>query len=67
MILPTAMPKPPFALRPSTPPGAPLRKRLAPNDDITEVDAPSAKRVKTEGAVVGVGSPSKRKRLKEEG
>ena len=65
MILPTTLPKPPFTLRPSTPSVAPSRKRSAPDDDIAEVDAPSAKRIKTDGATVG--SPSKRKRLEEEG
>ena len=34
-------------------------------DDIAQVGAPSAKRIKTDGATVG--SPSKRKRLEEEG
>ena len=65
LILPTTLPKPPFTLRPSTPPVASSRKRSAPDDDITEVDAPSAKRIKTDGATVG--SPSKRKRVEDEG
>ena len=53
------------SLRPSTPPAAPSRKRSALDNDIAEVDAPSARRVNADRAAVG--SPSKRKRLEEEG
>ena len=58
LILSTTLHKPPFTPQPSTPPAAP-------GDNIAEVNAPSAKRVKTNGAAAG--SPSKRKRLEEAG
>ena len=57
LILSTTLHKPPFTPRPSTPAAVLLRKRSAPDDDVAEVDAPSARRVRT---------PSKRKRLEEE-
>jgi len=68
LILPSPLPKPPFTLRPSTPPpAAPSRKRTAPDDDIAEVK-PLAKRARTNGASsLELGSPRKKKRLEEEG
>ncbi|KAF8121553.1 hypothetical protein EV363DRAFT_1363763 [Boletus edulis] len=67
LILPSSLPKPPFnPRRPITPP-APLRKRTAPEDDVAEVE-PLAKRAKTNGASpIQLRSPSKKKRLEEEG
>ena len=65
MVLPTKLPKPAFTPRPSTLSAAPSRRQSAPDDDIAEVDAPSPKRVKTDG--MAVGNPSKRERLEEEG
>ncbi|KAF8550035.1 hypothetical protein OG21DRAFT_1488092 [Imleria badia] len=70
LILPSSLPKPLFTPRPSTPPAEPSRKRSAPDDDVAEVEAPSAKRAKTNGGAStsqNVGSPSKKKRLEEEG
>ncbi|KAF8418651.1 hypothetical protein L210DRAFT_3578816 [Boletus edulis BED1] len=67
LILPLSLPKPPFnPRRPITPP-APSRKRTAPEDDVAEVE-PQAKRAKTNGASsIELRSPSKKKRLEEEG
>ncbi|KAF8127469.1 hypothetical protein EV363DRAFT_1344800 [Boletus edulis] len=58
---------PPFnPRRPITPP-APSRKRTAPEDDVAKVE-PLAKRAKTNGASsIELRSPSKKKRLEEEG
>ena len=65
-LLPTALPRSPLRPRPSTPAAASSRKRSVPDDDITEVDVPLVKRAKT-GKGPAVGSPSKRRRLEEEG
>lgn len=73
LILPPVLPRPPFRPRVATPPPPPppSRKRTAPDDDIAEVE-PLAKKARTNGAststsALEVGSPSKRKRLEEDG
>ncbi|KAH7890333.1 hypothetical protein F5I97DRAFT_14031 [Phlebopus sp. FC_14] len=72
MILPSPLPKPRRQVRPSTPisePSAPSRKRSAPDDEVTDLE-PAAKRAKTNGAsstLPEMGSPSKKRRLEEEG
>jgi len=64
-ILPSPLPKPPRKLKPSTPPPATL-KRSAPDDEVIEA-GPSAKRAKINGATIGISSPSKKRRLEEDG
>ena len=70
LILPSSLPKPSFHPRPSTPVAAPsARKRSAPDDDVADVE-PLAKRAKTNGASsssLEFGSPSKKRRLEEDG
>ncbi|KAI0368576.1 hypothetical protein BV20DRAFT_969185 [Pilatotrama ljubarskyi] len=76
LILPSPLPKPPRREkpRPATPPPAPPptlagKKRAAPDDDeIQEVDEPSAKRARTAADLGGVPfTPSKKRRLEEDG
>ncbi|KAI0353339.1 hypothetical protein OH77DRAFT_1407125 [Trametes cingulata] len=76
LILPSPLPKPPRREkpRPATPPPAPPpvlagKKRAAPDDDeIQEVEEPSAKRARTAADVGGVPfTPSKKRRLEEDG
>ncbi|KAM5541730.1 hypothetical protein V8D89_004459 [Ganoderma adspersum] len=75
LILPSPLPQPPRKEkpRPATPsPPTPslTKKRPAPDDDIQELDAPSAKRVKVDGADVTAAvpfTPSKKRRLEEDG
>ena len=46
------------------------KKRPAPDDDIQELDAPSAKRARVDGAETTVAvpfTPSKKRRLEEDG
>ena len=69
LILPSSLPKPSFHPRPSTPVPAPSRKRSAPDDEVDEVE-PLAKRAKTNGvssSSLELGSPSKKRRLEEDG
>ncbi|CDO73925.1 hypothetical protein BN946_scf185016.g82 [Trametes cinnabarina] len=81
LILPSPLPKPPRRQKPrvSTPSPPPppstitSKKRAAPDDEIEEVDAPSAKRArKDEGAGDSVAggvsfTPSKKRKLEEDG
>ena len=75
LILPSPLPQPPRKEkpRPATPsPPAPslTKKRPAPDDDIQELDGPSAKRARVDG-VDATGAvpftPSKKRRLDEDG
>ena len=65
-LLATALPRSPLRTRPSTPPAASSRKRSVPDDDVTEVDVALVKCAKTDRGLA-VGSPSRKKRLEEEG
>ncbi|KAI0827190.1 hypothetical protein BC628DRAFT_1371359 [Trametes gibbosa] len=72
LILPSPLPMPPrrekVRLATPTPPPPPVlagRKRAAPDDDIEEIDAPSAKRSRTDAGPPF--SPSKRRRLEQDG
>ncbi|KAI0658884.1 hypothetical protein C8Q70DRAFT_991217 [Cubamyces menziesii] len=78
LVLPSPLPAPPHKEKPRvatpTPPPPPVtagKKRAAPDDDIEEIDAPSAKRARTTGGAVGLGetpfTPSKKRRLEEDG
>ncbi|KAI0327705.1 hypothetical protein GY45DRAFT_1327242 [Cubamyces sp. BRFM 1775] len=78
LILPSPLPEPPRREKPRvatpTPPPPPVtigKKRAAPDDDVEEIDAPSAKRARTTGGGVGVSetpfTPSKKRRLEEDG
>lgn len=72
LILPSPLPQPPRKVKPRAPtPSTPVasKKRPAP-DDIEEIDAPTAKRSKTaaEPAASAVPfTPSKKRRLEEDG
>ncbi|KAH7923312.1 hypothetical protein BV22DRAFT_1196801 [Leucogyrophana mollusca] len=66
-ILPSPLPTPPRLVHPSTtPPAAPSRKRSAPDDEIDEVE-PSAKRIRTNGPAPEISSPSKKRKLEDDG
>ncbi|KAF7967032.1 hypothetical protein HWV62_36023 [Athelia sp. TMB] len=69
-ILPSPLPLPPRKERPATPPPppAPSKKRAGPDDDeIVEVE-PSSKRTKMNGSSApALSSPSKKRRLEEDG
>ncbi|OJT14808.1 Ubiquitin-activating enzyme E1-like [Trametes pubescens] len=77
LILPSPLPAPPRREkpRPATPPPAPPpalagKKRSAPDDDIQELDAPSAKRSRTDAGTASGAlpfTPSKKRRLEEDG
>ncbi|KAH9896598.1 hypothetical protein C8Q73DRAFT_416350 [Cubamyces lactineus] len=74
LILPSPLPTPPRREKPriatpTPPPPPPVtagKKRAAPDDDIEEVDAPSAKRARTMGGQTPI-TPSKKRRLEEDG
>lgn len=75
LILPSPLPAPPRREKPCpvTPPPAPPpalagKKRSAPDDEIEELDAPSAKRSRTDAGAGGLPfTPSKKRRLEEDG
>ncbi|KAI0634914.1 hypothetical protein C8Q77DRAFT_1104728 [Trametes polyzona] len=77
LILPSPLPTPPRREkppRPATPPPAPPpvvagKKRAAPDDEIEEIDAPSAKRSRIDAGPTDGASftPNKKRRLEEDG
>ncbi|KAH9855584.1 hypothetical protein C2E23DRAFT_813898 [Lenzites betulinus] len=77
LILPDPLPTPPRREKPRpatpTPPPPPVlagKKRSAPDDDIEEIDVPSAKRSRTDagtGTAKPPFTPSKKRRLEEDG
>lgn len=68
-IPPSPLPLPPRRAKPATPPPTSL-KRSAPDDEILELAGPSVKRAKTNGnesSLPDITSPSKKRRLEEDG
>ncbi|KAF8650727.1 hypothetical protein AX16_005100 [Volvariella volvacea WC 439] len=68
-ILPSPVPKPPAKVKPAVrepSPPRPAVKRAHPDDEITEIE-PAAKRVRQSGADDDLASPSKKRRLEEDG
>ncbi|KAI6038560.1 hypothetical protein EDC04DRAFT_1953498 [Pisolithus marmoratus] len=68
LILPSPLPKPKYTPCRSSPAPTVSRKRLAPDDEVDELE-PSSKRPKINGTISApqMGSPSKKRRLEEEG
>ncbi|KAI9068990.1 hypothetical protein FKP32DRAFT_1587240 [Trametes sanguinea] len=77
LVLPSPLPKPPRRQKPRVatpspppPPTTTSKKRAAPDDEIEEIDAPSAKRARKDDDASTLAvpfTPSKKRRLEEDG